>query len=60
MIFLTRRAEFSSAHFYRNAAWSDEKHLEVFGKCANTNGHGHTYPLEVPVAGPGIRGRQRL
>ena len=51
MIFLTRKAEFSSAHFYRNAAWSDAKNVEVFGKCANTNGHGHNYTLEVTVAG---------
>lgn len=51
MIFLTRKAEFSSAHFYRNAAWSDEKNREVFGKCANPNGHGHNYTLEVTVAG---------
>lgn len=51
MIFLTRKAEFSSAHFYRNPAWSEEKNVEVFGKCANTNGHGHNYTLEVTVAG---------
>ncbi len=51
MIFLTRKAEFSSAHFYRNAAWTDEQNLAIFGKCANTNGHGHNYTLEVTVAG---------
>ncbi len=51
MIFLTRKAEFSSAHFYRNTAWSDAKNAEVFGKCANPNGHGHNYTLEVTVAG---------
>lgn len=51
MIFLTRKAEFSSAHFYRNPAWSDEQNREVFGKCANPNGHGHNYTLEVTVAG---------
>ncbi|MGI4755717.1 MAG: 6-pyruvoyl trahydropterin synthase family protein [Janthinobacterium lividum] len=51
MIFLTRKAEFSSAHFYRNTAWSDEKNREVFGKCANPHGHGHNYTLEVTVAG---------
>ena len=51
MIFLTRKAEFSSAHFYRNPAWSNEQNREVFGKCANPNGHGHNYTLEVTVAG---------
>jgi len=51
MIFLTRRAEFSSAHFYWNDAWTAEENQRVFGKCANRNGHGHNYVLEVTVAG---------
>jgi len=51
MIFLTRKAEFSSAHFYWNPAWPVEENERVFGKCANRNGHGHNYTLEVTVAG---------
>jgi len=51
MIFLTRKAEFSSAHFYWNDAWTKEENERVFGKCANRNGHGHNYTLEVTVAG---------
>jgi len=51
MIFLTRKAEFSSAHFYWNDSWSKEQNEQVFGKCANRNGHGHNYTLEVTVAG---------
>src|SRR6202051_3528958 len=51
MIFLTRKAEFSSAHYYWNDAWSQEENQRVFGKCANRNGHGHNYTLEVTVAG---------
>lgn len=51
MIFLTRKAEFSSAHFYWNDDWSLEENHRVFGKCANRNGHGHNYSLEVTVAG---------
>src|ERR1700722_8516740 len=51
MIFLTRRAEFSSAHYYWNDRWSPEENVRVFGKCANRNGHGHNYTLEVTVAG---------
>jgi 6-pyruvoyltetrahydropterin/6-carboxytetrahydropterin synthase len=51
MIFLTRKAEFSSAHYYWNDAWSLEENERVFGKCANRNGHGHNYTLEVTVAG---------
>jgi 6-pyruvoyltetrahydropterin/6-carboxytetrahydropterin synthase len=51
MIFLTRKAEFSSAHYYWNDRWSPEENARVFGKCANRNGHGHNYTLEVTVAG---------
>ena len=51
MIYLTRRAEFSSAHYYWNDQWSQEENERVFGKCANRNGHGHNYTLEVTVAG---------
>jgi len=51
MIFLTRKAEFSSAHYYWNDAWSQAENERVFGKCANRNGHGHNYMLEVTVSG---------
>jgi 6-pyruvoyltetrahydropterin/6-carboxytetrahydropterin synthase len=51
MIFLTRRATFSASHYYWNEAWTPEKNREVFGRCANRNGHGHNYTLEVTVAG---------
>ena len=51
MILLTRKAEFSSAHYYWNEAWSKEENGRVFGRCANKNGHGHNYTLEVTVAG---------
>jgi len=51
MILLTRKAEFSSAHYYWNEAWTQAENERVFGKCANRNGHGHNYTLEVTVAG---------
>jgi len=51
MIFLTRRATFSAAHYYWNPGWTAEENVRVFGKCANRNGHGHNYTLEVTVAG---------
>lgn len=51
MIELTRRASFSAAHYYWCEAWSAEENQRVFGKCANRNGHGHNYTLEVTVAG---------
>jgi 6-pyruvoyltetrahydropterin/6-carboxytetrahydropterin synthase len=52
MILLTRKADFSAAHFYYNPSWSEEENHRVFGKCANRQGHGHNYTLEVTVAGP--------
>ena len=51
MIFLTRKAEFSAAHFYWVDAWSKEENERVFGRCANRNGHGHNYTLEITVSG---------
>ena len=51
MIELTRRATFSAAHYYWNPDWSEEQNQAVFGRCANRNGHGHNYTLEVTVAG---------
>ena len=51
MILLTRKAEFSAAHFYWNESWSAEENERVFGRCSNRNGHGHNYTLEVTVTG---------
>ena len=51
MILLTRKADFSAAHYYWNDAWTPEENQRVFGKCANRNGHGHNYTLEVTVEG---------
>jgi 6-pyruvoyltetrahydropterin/6-carboxytetrahydropterin synthase len=51
MVFLTRRATFSASHYYWNEAWTAEKNQQEFGRCANRNGHGHNYTLEVTVAG---------
>lgn len=51
MVYLTRRAAFSASHYYWNPAWTAENNERVFGRCANRNGHGHNYTLEVTVAG---------
>jgi 6-pyruvoyltetrahydropterin/6-carboxytetrahydropterin synthase len=51
MIRLTRKLEFSAAHFYHNPNFSAEENRRVFGKCNNPHGHGHNYVLEVTVAG---------
>jgi 6-pyruvoyltetrahydropterin/6-carboxytetrahydropterin synthase len=51
MIYLTRRADFSASHYYHNPEFTEEQNRQVFGKCANRNGHGHNYALEVTVKG---------
>ncbi len=51
MLYITRRFHFSASHRVNNPAWSDGRNIEVYGKCANPNGHGHNYVLEVTVAG---------
>ena len=51
MVYLTRQAEFSASHFYYLPALSPEENLRLFGKCANRNGHGHNYVLQVTVKG---------
>lgn len=47
-----RRVTFNAAHRLFNPDWSDEKNLEVFGKCSNPNYHGHNYVLETWIEGP--------
>lgn len=44
---LTLKSSFSSAHFYFQPTWSNEKNREVFGRCFTEHGHGHNYVLEV-------------
>ena len=51
MILLTRKAEWSASHYYWVEEWSEEENMRRFGKCANRNGHGHNYTLEVTVRG---------
>lgn len=46
-----RKAHFNAAHRLFNKSWSDEKNLEIFGKCSNPNYHGHNYELVVSVTG---------
>ncbi len=46
-----RKAHFNAAHKLSNPNWSEEKNVEIFGKCANEFYHGHNYNLEVMVVG---------
>ncbi|MGV3707313.1 MAG: 6-pyruvoyl trahydropterin synthase family protein [Gemmatimonas sp.] len=49
---LTRRLQFSAAHRYRRAEWTDAENRAVFGACAHEHYHGHTYTCDVTVSGP--------
>lgn len=48
---VSRKAHFNAAHRLYRKDWSDEKNVEVFGKCNNPNFHGHNYELIVSVMG---------
>ncbi len=51
MVYLTRRTSFSASHRLWSEYLSDEENLALYEKCANPNGHGHNYVLEVTVRG---------
>jgi 6-pyruvoyltetrahydropterin/6-carboxytetrahydropterin synthase len=51
MIYITRRERFNAAHRLFKPEYSDERNLQVFGKCSNPNWHGHNYTLFVTVKG---------
>jgi 6-pyruvoyltetrahydropterin/6-carboxytetrahydropterin synthase len=48
---ITRQVTFAAAHRYRRPDWSNEKNVEVFGRCARESYHGHTYVCDVTVQG---------
>ena len=51
MVYLTRRASFSAAHRLWSDYLTEEENYALYDKCANPNGHGHNYTLEVTVRG---------
>ena len=51
MVLVSRKEHFNAAHKLYNPMWSKEKNFEVFGPCANENGHGHNFDLIVSVKG---------
>jgi 6-pyruvoyltetrahydropterin/6-carboxytetrahydropterin synthase len=48
---LVSTSHFSAAHRLHRDDWDDARNRQVFDKCNNPNGHGHTYGLEVTVEG---------
>jgi 6-pyruvoyltetrahydropterin/6-carboxytetrahydropterin synthase len=51
MIYVTRRVTFSASHRLFNPRLSEKENEDLFDKCANKNGHGHNYVMEVTVVG---------
>src|SRR5260370_2030286 len=51
MVYLTRRASFSASHRLWSKQLTEAENYAVYEKCANPNGHGHNYVLEVTVRG---------
>lgn len=48
---VSRKEHFNAAHRLFNPAWTNEKNLEVFGKCSYPNYHGHNYEVIVTLTG---------
>jgi 6-pyruvoyltetrahydropterin/6-carboxytetrahydropterin synthase len=51
MVYVTRKVHFNGAHKLFNPSWTEEQNDAVFGKCANTNWHGHNFDMYVTVKG---------
>ena len=50
-ITICRKSHFNAAHKLYNPIWSEEKNLDVFGRCSYENYHGHNYELIVKFEG---------
>lgn len=49
---LTKSYHFCAAHRMWNDALPEAVNRDLYGKCANDDGHGHNYYVEVTVVGP--------
>jgi len=50
-VLITRQVHFNAAHRLYNPSRSRRWNERTYGPCANPNGHGHNYVLEVTVRG---------
>lgn len=48
-VLFSERFEFAATHKLWNDEFTERKNFDVFGKCANPDGHGHNYVIEVTV-----------
>ena len=49
MIHFSEKFEFAATHKLWNDKFDEQQNFQFFGKCANPNGHGHNYVVEVTV-----------
>lgn len=49
-VFLTRIFDFSAGHRLFLEGVSEEENFKIFDKCANLQGHGHDYKVELRVS----------
>jgi 6-pyruvoyltetrahydropterin/6-carboxytetrahydropterin synthase len=52
MYYFSEKFDFAAMHTLWNERFSEQKNFEVFGKCANPSGHGHSYVIEVTIKVP--------
>jgi len=52
MIYFSEKFAFAAGHKLWNDQFSQERNIEIFGKCANPAGHGHNYVVEVTIKKP--------
>jgi 6-pyruvoyltetrahydropterin/6-carboxytetrahydropterin synthase len=50
-VYLSRRYRFVATHRLYADELSEAANQEIFGKCANPNGHGHNYQFYITIAG---------
>ena len=50
-VYVSRKIEFNAAHRLFNPLCSERENFEIYGKCSNSNGHGHNYLLEITLSG---------
>jgi len=49
---VTRRMEFSSSHCFWRDDWDAARNVQIFGRLASREPHGHNYTLDVTLSGP--------
>ncbi len=52
IVHFTRRYRLSASHRLHAPSLTDQQNADAYGKCNNVFGHGHSYRIEITVAGP--------